>query len=363
LTQQTAANKGPILTLLMLLLLAFLSVTQSTLHANIIIVSNSTTISTNISVTLTEDNTVNDTASSRQFLALDDFSSRVLGFCITAALGAFFGTYTALTRSKKPFRITLSVATLAAVLGVLAILIIVGPASQVVIPFLRSLASGSPQQALLLATTFIFCSLVMVFILYQSRKTKEPSKASGAIFAQQRITVNVRLPIARWGEKSTVSIHIKPTKLVMDLVDAGLKEVGVIANEGPWYLVTDKKVLGPENYHDSIQTSGIQNDQSVVLTDRPSIEAETLSGAKRAYIPQYAEPKILTPAELVSIARDWVRAQLSSLQLREWTDTVNEGDRMVQIRGVVIDQYVLTHEFDVRVSKEDGSILHGSNVK
>jgi hypothetical protein len=360
------AHKGRMLALLLLFVSALFSVTQPPLQASIISISNSTT-SHNISVTLTDDITANDTVSSRQFLALDEFSSRVLGFCITAAIGVFFGTYTILTRSKKPIRTTLSVATLAGALGVLAMLIIVGPASQVVIPFLRSLASGSPEQAAFLVAAFGVCLVAMILVLKRSARIESslvrstPHETSQQ--TQGRLKLSIKLPVERWGEKPAITVEIESTKLVVDLVNAGLKEVGVIAHGGPWYLVAGKKILGPESYDKPIQTSGIQNNQTIFLTDKPRIEVPGPRVLKQPYVPQYAEPKVLTLAELVSLARDWVRGQLPNLELREWTDNVNEGDTVVQVRGVVKDQYVLTHEFDVRVSREDGSIQEGSYVK
>ena len=71
----------------------------------------------------------------------------------------------------------------------------------------------------------------------------------------------------------------------------------------------------------------------------------------------------LTPVECTTIARQWVQSQLTKLNLRNWTDRFNEGDMMVQVIGTVNDEYLIQHEFDVRVRRADGTIQNGSYVK
>jgi hypothetical protein len=183
----------------------------------------------------------------------------------------------------------------------------------------------------------------------------------------QEISVNVRLPVTRWGqrepEKSTISIHIGINNPVGDLVQAGLKAAAPLGIQGPWYLVFGNRILGPENYSSPIQTSGIQNNQTVFLTNDPSPETSRMIPRQPDMPTPYAEPKILYSEEIKAIARIWVQGQLPALQLREWSEFVNKGDRVTQVRGVVKDQYTLPHEYDVRVSKEDGTVVDGSYVR
>jgi hypothetical protein len=78
---------------------------------------------------------------------------------------------------------------------------------------------------------------------------------------------------------------------------------------------------------------------------------------------KHAQRYPLMIADCVTVAREWVQSQLASLNLRNWTEKTNEGDTIVQVKGVVYDEFLLQHEFDVRVSKEDGRIQNGSYAK
>jgi hypothetical protein len=71
----------------------------------------------------------------------------------------------------------------------------------------------------------------------------------------------------------------------------------------------------------------------------------------------------LSTAECVSVARMWVKNQLMPLRLSKWLDKLDETNRALHVRGVVYDESILKHEYDVTVSKDDGRILEESKVK
>jgi hypothetical protein len=141
--------------------------------------SNSTTEHHSTSITVTEGVTFTESVSRTPFLALDEFSARVLGYCIPAAIAIFFGTLAALTVAKKPVRVSLSAAVFATFAGVFIILIIVGAASQLVIPFLRSLASGSQEQGVLLSFATLVCLVCLALILLPRKKGTLPPEPGG----------------------------------------------------------------------------------------------------------------------------------------------------------------------------------------
>ncbi len=144
------------------------------------------------------------------------------------------------------------------------------------------------------------------------------------------------------------------------MVSKAMKETGVPPDIGPIFVVAGQVILGPQDFGKPIMTSGIQPNQTVILTDKPPIQPKVVGSPY--YIPPYAEGTLVHIAEARSIARTWVQAQKPTLELRAFTDKVNESETFIQVRGTFADQYMLSHEFDVRISRADGKTLEGSYV-
>lgn len=104
----------------------------------------------------------------------------------------------------------------------------------------------------------------------------------------------------------------------------------------------------------------VEFDPKQATVEEPRIQSVPYGKAYRTT--PYAEGASIRPEEVKTIARVWVQSQKPNLELRAYTDRVNESETFIQVLGTFVDQYVLQHEFDVRISRADGSILEGSYV-
>ena len=103
--------------------------------------------------------------------------------------------------------------------------------------------------------------------------------------AGTKISVTVQLPTARWGESNSVKVEVEQSNTVSDLVSKAMKQSGIPPDMGPLYVIAGQVILGPQDYSKPINTSGIQNNQTVMLTDKPPVEIvpSTLYRKERAY--------------------------------------------------------------------------------
>lgn len=75
------------------------------------------------------------------------------------------GVFLLTRREGRTLLVSLGAAAIALVLDFSAIVLVLGPASQLVIPFLRGWASGSWELALILAAVIAICAVSLVVIL------------------------------------------------------------------------------------------------------------------------------------------------------------------------------------------------------
>jgi hypothetical protein len=129
--------------------------------------SNSTTQAhTTITANLTDGITISPNVGSRQTFVWDQFSTLVITLCFPIGMGTFVALFVGLAGPmRRPIGFSLKVAVLAAVLVVLAIVMVLGPASQMLIPSIRSWASGSWEMAVLLVMLMSICLAALVLTL------------------------------------------------------------------------------------------------------------------------------------------------------------------------------------------------------
>ena len=82
------------------------------------------------------------------------------------------------------------------------------------------------------------------------------------------MTLQVELPVERWGQRTPVKMTISGGTILGELVSKIVRE-HVLPPDRTWYVDTGSQLIGPEHYRGTLEASGIKDGQTIVLTDKP----------------------------------------------------------------------------------------------
>lgn len=86
------------------------------------------------------------------------------------------------------------------------------------------------------------------------------------------MTLQVELPVARWGQPSPVKMTVSGGTTIADLFSKMVKEY-TLPSDRTYYIDTGSRIIGPEHYKGTLEASGIKNGQKIAITDTPSLSS------------------------------------------------------------------------------------------